>query len=54
MDNSFDISVQNLEPAYDEPDVVVNSEISFNIDYYKSHFLPTREVVELKKASSHE
>ena len=43
--------LQDLEPAYREPESTVDSEVSFNVDYYKSHYLPVREVIELRKAT---
>lgn len=50
MDGFGEVVKQDLEPAYKEPEVAEEGEISFNIDYYKSHFLPVREVIELRKS----
>lgn len=54
MDEFIDFRLQDLEPAYQAPDEDVKSEVNFNIDYYKSHFVPVREIVELKKANPYE
>ena len=51
MDDFGEFFLQDLEPAYKEPEITVESEISFNVDYYKSHYLPVREVIELRKAT---
>lgn len=51
MDGFGELLLQDLEPAYKEPEITVESEISFNVDYYKSHYLPIREVIELRKAT---
>lgn len=40
-----------MEPAYKEPVGSVQNDFLFNIDYYKSHFVPVREIVELKQAT---
>lgn len=37
--------------AYNEPDLVVDDEYFFNIDYYNSHYVPTREIIELRRAN---
>lgn len=39
------------DPAYYEPEGSVQNDVLFNIDYYKSHFVPVREIVELKQAT---
>ena len=41
---------QVFEPAYKAPDVFVDNGELFNIEYYKSHYVPVREVIELKRA----
>ncbi len=46
------IPEMDLAPAYDIPQVTVRGDLSFNIDYYRSHFVPTRIIIELKKASN--
>jgi hypothetical protein len=51
MDESGTVVLQDLEPAYKEPEIEVQTDITFNVDYYKSHFVPVREVVELRKAN---
>lgn len=51
MDEFEAVLVQDLEPAYKEPEITVQSEVSFNVDYYKSHYVPVREVIELRKAT---
>lgn len=51
MDEFGAVVLQDLEPAYKEPEIEVQTDVSFNIDYYKSHFVPVREVIELKKAN---
>lgn len=51
MDEFEDVVLQDLEPAYKEPGIEVENEVSFNVDYYKSHFVPVREVIELRKAN---
>ena len=43
---------QVFEPAYKAPDVFVDNGELFNIEYYKSHYVPVREVIELKRAQS--
>ncbi|SEM53258.1 hypothetical protein SAMN04487902_101336 [Prevotella sp. ne3005] len=50
MDELDVVSLQDLEPAYKEPEITVQSVVSFNVDYYKSHYVPVREVIELRKA----
>lgn len=54
MDVLIDIPIE-LEPAYKAPyeEEVIN-DVKFNIDYYRSHMVPVREIVELKKATTHE
>ena len=42
---------QDLAPAYNIPEVTTKGGSSFDIDYYKSHYVPTREIIELKKAN---
>ena len=51
MDEYETIVLQDLEPAYKEPDVKEQIDVSFNVDYYKSHFVPVREVIELREAN---
>jgi hypothetical protein len=51
MEEIFDVQ-QDLAPVYREPEVSVSSGVTFDIDYYRSHFLPIREVIELKKAKA--
>lgn len=50
MEDYSVIPMQDLEPAYKEPEVADIDEVSFNIDYYMSHYVPIREIIELKKA----
>ena len=40
-----------LEPAYTALEGSVQNDVLFNIDYYKSHYVPVREIVELKQAT---
>ena len=54
MDELIDIPIQELEPAYKKTENVVKADVSFNIDYYRSHLVPVRETIELKKAIAHE
>ena len=51
MDEFGTVVLQDLEPAYKEPEVTIQSEFSFNVDYYKSHYVPVGEVTELRKAT---
>ena len=51
MDEFGDVLLRELEPAYKEPEIMVQNEVSFNVDYYKSHYVPVREVIELRKAT---
>ena len=40
-----------VNPPCDLSDTLEHLEVSFNIDYYKSHCVPTRHIIELKKAN---
>ena len=51
MDGFDEVVLRDFKPAYIEPDGEIESEVSFDIDYYKSHYLPVREVIELRKAT---
>ena len=52
MEDYVNIPMQDLDPAYREPAVTVQSEVSFNVDYYRSHYVPVREIIELRKATN--
>lgn len=54
MDEFGEVLVLDIEPAYKEPEVTIQSDFSFNVDYYKSHYVPIREIIELRKATQHE
>lgn len=50
MDEIDDV-LQDLAPAYREPEAPVTSDFSFDVDYYKSHYVPVRVIIELRKAT---
>ena len=52
MDEIGAVVLQDLEPAYKEPEIKEETDFSFNVDYYRSHFVPVREVIELRKANN--
>lgn len=43
---------ENIEllDGYVEPQVDIDDSVVFDFEHYKSHYLPRREVIELKKA----
>lgn len=51
MDDFDETFLQDLEPVYKEPEITIPRDYSFNIDYYKSHYVPIREVIELRRAT---
>lgn len=51
MDDYGAVVLQDLEPAYKEPEIDVQADVSFNVDYYKGHYVPVREVIELRRAN---
>lgn len=40
-----------LDSAYQLVETTIHNDVVFDIDYYKSHYVPVREIVELKQAT---